>query len=248
MPTLHSGEVSDMASVVMNASEEVGPAFPNLAEVTINLLEQKFPKEYGELIDGRIRERLHEQGLLPTDPVAEQAAWDDFRVNTDTDLTNSLNRQIERTAPPGFASAPAELRGKFEQAVHKQIQKWAKNDPNLIAAFDNLRGRVTRRARIGIANALEAKARAVLPAAMKQVLRQPEYAALHKVAVNPAKVEEVLTPGSEAVNRMDDRAIMNWTGKVGQRSITPRKQKVSVDQAKHMPFSRLLDDAIEVQR
>jgi hypothetical protein len=232
----------------MNASEQAGPAFPSLVQVALNLLEQKSPQEHDQLVDRLIGERLREQGLLPTDPAAEQAEWDSFRENIDTDLTNSLNRQIERTAPAGFASASADLRGKFEQAVHKQIQKWAKNDPNLIAAFDNLRGRVTRRARIGIANALEAKARAVLPAAMKQVLRQPEYAALHKVAVNPAKVEEVLTPGSEAVNRMDDRAIMYWTGKIGPRSITPRKQKVSVDEAKHMPFSRLLDDAIEVQR
>jgi len=186
-------------------------------------------------------------GLGPANPVAEKIAFDNFRRDTNTDITNSLNRQMERTAPPGFAGAPADLRGKFIQAVHEQVQQWAKNDPKLREDAENAaRGASTRRARNEVANLLFAKAQSVLPAAMKQVLGRPEYAALHKVAASPANVEEVLTPGSEAVNRMDDRAIMNWTGKVGARSITPRKQKVSADQARHMPFSRLLDDAIEV--
>jgi hypothetical protein len=182
---------------------------------------------------------------LPTDPVAEQAAWDTFRVNIDTDLSKSLNRQIERTAPPGFANAPADLQDKFVQAVHQQIQKWAKNDPKLIAAVNNLRGRVTRRARMEIANALEAKARSVLPAAMKQISSQLEYASLKQAP--PREIRRPL--GKQDTLGKTLREILDMPSKVTERvdAIKQRPAKLTREEAwGSMTDQQIIDDTREV--
>jgi len=217
---LHGGEVSDIASVVMNAWEQAGPAFPNLVRVALNAFEQASPQEHAQLVDELIRERLQEQGLVPIDHAAEEAAQQQFRQDLDTDITAFLNRQVERTAPPGFASAPADLQGRFKQAVHEQIQKWAKRDLKLGADLQNAwSGRLTRRARMEIAELVRAKGQSVLPSAMKTVIARPEFASL-KVAAQPAQIAtnrsaNRLTQGE--ANRMTIADILASTRPVERR-------------------------------
>ena len=243
---LQRGEVSDMASVVMNAWEQAGPAFPNLVQVALNLLEQNSPQAHAQLVDGLIRERLQEQGALPTDPAAEQAALGDFARNADTDIRNSLNGQMERTAPPGYAAAPADLREKFVQAVHSQIQRWAKNDPRLREAAENAaRGVSPRRARIEVANLLFAKAQSVLPTAMTQILSRPEYASLKQAP--PREIRRPLGKADTLGKTL--REILDMPSKVTERvdAIKPRPAKLTKEEAwGSMTDQQIIDDTREV--
>lgn len=242
---LHSGEVSDIAQVVMNAGERSGEKFPDVLHVGLNWLEQQAPQQHAKFVSGLVGRELQDKGvwpaleqiyeatppgpardslnhlasvfgaygLGPSNPAAEKAAWDDFRGNADTDVTDTLNRQIERRTP-GYASAPADLRDNFQRDVHELIHKWVPNDPKFVAnvqnaAQDALRG--SRLAQIELADLLRAKALSLLPEAQNQVLAQPKYAPL-KVAAKPAQIasngaENWLT--QDEANRMEPLAILS---------------------------------------
>jgi hypothetical protein len=154
-------------------------------------------------------ERLDAQGLWQPDPVAEQAAHRQFRDTLDVELAQTVSEDIRRTAPPGFAGAPAELQERFIQATHAQIQKWALGDPKLRATVQEALSRgYTRRGTVDTAVALLQKTQDVLPGALRSVLGRPEFASL-RVAAKPAQPEGQGRYTKENWRHLSDDEILN---------------------------------------
>lgn len=208
------------------------------------------PQAVPELLD-RLAAYFTRYGLGPYNENTEATYAQDFSRSADEHITEHLNADIQRQLPPGFNAARPELQAKFMQEVHSQIQRWAKGDPKLAEAVTNaLRGGLSRRAGIKAVNLLLDKARAVIPGAVKLLINQPEYAVFRNAPPPPPidDKRDTLTP--ELARQLSDKRIMGWRGPVARqrKQNTAQKQKVTRVEAKHMPFSRLLDEAVEVEQ
>jgi hypothetical protein len=113
--------------------------------------------------------------------IADSKEWGDYRSNVASEIAESLTVDIKNNLPPEFPSLPAQEQSDFLSEVHDAIQFLVKQDRNLGSILkDAFRNGLTRESGIKVAGILHAKARAVLPAAIRRVMK--EYGEVFKQA------------------------------------------------------------------
>ena len=154
---------------------------------------------------------------------------------------------IKNNLPPEFPSLPAQEQAAFLSEVHGAIQSLVSQDRSLRSVVkDTFRNGLTRESGIKVAGILHAKARAVLPAAIRRIMKEHgevfKQARPTRPAASKANSQPAPTPAKPTPSSLAEARARGMNLKQILESVTSEDEKADADNVLGLEEARQMSD------